>query len=49
MSREFILSQISYYSRHLGWGCFRERNMIVGLLHYYESELRKINHETLKT
>lgn len=42
MSKEFIESQVSYYRRHLGCGNFHDRNMIVGLLHYYESELRKL-------
>jgi hypothetical protein len=43
MSKAFIESQIAYYRRHLGCGNFHDRNMIVGLLHYYEAELRKIN------
>jgi len=43
MSKQFIESQISYYSKHLGSGNFHDRSMIVGLLHYYESLLYKLN------
>jgi hypothetical protein len=42
MSKSFIESQIDYYRRHLGYGNRFDRMTIVGLLHYYESELRKI-------
>ena len=43
MSKSFIESQVAYYRRHLGCGNRYDRMMIVGLLHYYEGELRKFN------
>lgn len=42
MSKEFIQSQIDYYRKNLRCGPSRDWGMIVGLLHYYEAELRKI-------
>jgi hypothetical protein len=42
MSKQFIESQITYYRKNLRCGHPRDWNMIVGLLHYYEAELRKI-------
>ncbi len=35
MTKEFILSQIAYYTKHLLSGNFHDRNMIVGLKHAY--------------
>lgn len=45
-SDTFIESQIDYYRRHLGCGNFHDRNMICGLLHYFEG-LRNVRQRRL--
>lgn len=40
-SLEFIKSQVIYYKKHLFSGTHTDRNMIAGLLHKYEAELRR--------
>ena len=38
---EFLESQVAYYKSKLGCGNFHDKNMIVGLYHKYQAELRK--------
>jgi hypothetical protein len=46
MTEGFVRSQIDYYRRNLRCGPSRDWNQILGLLQFYEQELRRLQDST---